>query len=49
MDALDLILANDDVAECGTISEREDSIRIAALSLTSAADTTAVGFEATVE
>lgn len=49
VNAFDLVLANDDVTECGTVSERKDSVRIAALSLTSAADATAIGLEATVE
>ena len=37
------------VLESGTVREREDGVRITALSLTSAADTTAVGLEATIE
>lgn len=37
------------VLESGTVGEREDGVRITALSLTSAADTTTVGLEATVE
>ena len=49
VDTLNLVLANDDVLESGTVSQREDSVRVTALSLTSAADTTAVSLEATVE
>lgn len=49
MDTLNLVLANDDIGESSTIGQREDSVGVAALSLTSAADTTAVGLEATVE
>ena len=37
------------VLESGTVGEREDGVRVTALSLTSAADTTAVGLQATVE
>jgi hypothetical protein len=37
------------VLECGTVGEREDGVRVTALSLTSAADTTAIGLESTVE
>lgn len=49
VDTLNLVLANDDVLKSGTVSQREDGVRVTALSLTSAADTTAVGLEATVE
>ena len=49
MDALDLVGTDDDVLEGGTVLELEDGVLVAALSLASALDTTAVGFEATVE
>lgn len=49
VDALNLVLADDDVLEGGTVLEDEDSVGVTALSLTSAADTTAIGLEATVE
>lgn len=49
MDTLDLVLTNDDVLQCCAISEAEDRIGVATLSLTSAADTTAVGLKTTVE
>ncbi|KAJ8116580.1 hypothetical protein OPT61_g2028 [Boeremia exigua] len=49
VDTLNLVLADDDVLESGTVSQREDGVRIATLGLTSAADTTAVGLQATVE
>ena len=49
MDTLDLVLTNDNVGESGAVSQREDGVGVTAFSLTSAADTTAVGLEATVE
>lgn len=49
MDTLDLILADDDVLEGGAVLEKEDGVVVAALSLTSAADTTTVGLVTTIE
>jgi hypothetical protein len=49
VDTLDLVGTDDDVLEGGTVLELEDGVLVAALSLTSALDTTAVGLEATVE
>ena len=49
VDTLDLVGTDDDVLEGGTVLELEHGVLVAALSLTSALDTTAVGLEATVE
>jgi hypothetical protein len=49
VDAFDLVCADDDVLESGAVGKREDGIRVAALSLTRAADAAAVGLEATIE
>ena len=49
MDTLDLVLSNDGVLESTTVLDDEDSVLVATLSLTSAADTTAIGLHATIE
>lgn len=49
MDALDLVLANDDVLQGGAILKLEDGVLVATLGLASAGNTAAVGLHATVE
>jgi|SRR5690242_3020862 len=49
VDTLNLVLANDDVLERSTVSKVEDGVGVTTLSLTGAANTTAVGLEATVK
>jgi len=49
VDTLDLVLSNDGVLESTTVLDDEDGVLVATLSLTSAADTTAVGLHATIK
>lgn len=49
MNALNLVFADDHVLECSTVGERENGVLVTALSLSSAADTTAIGLQATIE
>lgn len=49
VNALDLVLADDDILEGSTVLQKEDGILVAALLLASAGDTTVVGLVATVK
>lgn len=49
MDTLDLVRADDDVLEGTAVLDDEDGVRVAALFLTRARDSTAVGLHATVK
>jgi hypothetical protein len=49
MYAFDLVFADDGVLKGSAVLDEKDSIRVATFSLTSAADTAAVGLHATVE
>jgi hypothetical protein len=49
VDTLNLVLSNDDVLESTSVLDQEDGVLVATLSLTSAANTTAVGLHATIE
>ncbi|GJC81412.1 hypothetical protein ColLi_04251 [Colletotrichum liriopes] len=49
VDTLDLVGTNDGVLEGSAVVEDEDGVLVAALSLTSALDATAVGLQATIE
>jgi len=49
VDALDLVFADDDVLEGGSVLQEKDGIRVATLGLTSARDTTAIGLISAVK